>query len=114
MSPLGAYVFDHTAVGDFTPFDVRPATDDYPFFYQFNKQQLAHYALIALGIGTTLVATLFFSRQPPSFQATGHSPEIGAGIDETSWRNLLIVGCAALGASLAGPPLAHRVVVLLG
>ncbi len=114
-SPLGAYAIDHTAVPAATPFNVRPATDDYPFFYEFSKRVPGRYVLVLVAVGIVLAVAFSSLREPPAPPAPESTLSTSDDLSEgTPWRLVLFVGCAALAAALAGPPLLHRLAPLLG
>ncbi len=117
-SPLGVYAIDHTAVSAAAPFNVRPATDDYPFFYEFSKRVPGHYVIVLVAVGIVLgiaFSVLRESPAPPALDSPPSAQPLGDDLSEsTPWRLVLFVGCAALGAALAGPPLLHRLAPLLG
>ena len=117
-SPLGAYAIDHTAVPAAAPYNVRPATDDYPFFYEFSKGVPGHYVVLLIAVGIVLGIAFSVLREPPAPPALD-SPSPAQPLDDdlsegTPWGLVLFVGCAALGAALAGPPLLHRLAPFLG
>ena len=117
-SPLGVYAIDHTAVSAAAPFNVRPATDDYPFFYEFSKRVPGRYVLVLVAVGIVLGIAFSVLRESPAPPALDSPPSAQPPDDDlsegTPWRLVLFVGCAALGAALAGPPLLHRLAPLLG
>ena len=117
-SPLGAYAIDHTAVPAAAPYNVRPPTDDYPFFYEFSKRVPGHYVVVLVAVGLVLGMAFSVLREPPAppaLDSPSSAQPLGDDFSEgTPWRLVLFVGCAALGAALAGPPLLHRLAPLLG
>ncbi len=117
-SPLGAYAIDHEAVSAAAPYNVRPPTDDYPFFYEFSKRVPGHYVIVLIAVGSVLGIAFSVLREPPvppTLDTPPSAQPLGDDLSEgTPWRLVLFVGCAALAAALAGPPLLHRLAPLLG
>ena len=117
-SPLGAYAIDHEAVSAAAPYNVRTPTDDYPFFYEFSKRVPMHYVIVLVAVGIVLGIAFSVLREPPAPPALDNLPSAQPPDDDlsegTPWRLVIFVGCAALGAALAGPPLVHRLAPLLG
>lgn len=124
QSPLGGFAVDEVGprvIEASAPYDIHPATDSSPFFFETDKG--FPWLLIALPLLAAVVTglTALFTRRPGADAADPLDPEreLGEGVtafldDDVPWR---FVGFAALigaGFALLVLPLLHRLPVLMG
>lgn len=97
------------------PFDVRPATDSSPFFFEFGKG-IPWTLLIMPTFATALLGGVaFLTRRPSGDDIDAIPDEVSTFLDdEVPWRFIGFAALVAFGFAHLQLPLAHRLALITG
>jgi SAM-dependent methyltransferase len=123
LSPFGAFAVEEIgprAIEARAPYDIRPARDSSPFFFEFEKGFPWGPAIVLLVAAAAAGGAALLTRRPPAesldldLAAEGSEEAVAFLEDAVPWRFLAFAALAAGGFALVLFPLAYRLPLLVG